>query len=312
MLGEGKTIAEVGELGGGRADLPPVAQPVRRDEGRRRQAAEGARAGERAAEADRGRRGVGERALKEIAKGNWWARHEGAGGRDLRHRLRCERAVRLPRDRAEPINATPPAEGGRRRPALGARAARFRRRAAAVRVSTRLHAPALRAGRSITSGCNGSGARRASACRGGAQAPAARRLHAPRTAPAARPGVWAVDFQFDSTTDGRPVKMLHSSTSTPANAWRCLVARSITDDDRRRPRPARRAARRGRAALRQRPRADRARAASTGAAFARTSTSVHRPRRRRGRTRTWSPSTAASATSCSNSSSSPAWPKRGS
>ena len=30
--------------------------------------------------------------------------------------------------------------------------------------------------------------------------------------------VWAVDFQFDSTTDGRPVKIVSIMTSTPANA----------------------------------------------------------------------------------------------
>ena len=61
MLGEGKTIVEVVQgLGGVGADVSPLAQAVRRDEGRRRQAPAGARARERAAEADRRRSGAGD------------------------------------------------------------------------------------------------------------------------------------------------------------------------------------------------------------------------------------------------------------
>ena len=61
LLNEGADVAAVcRHLRGVRADLSPLAQPVRRHEGRRRQATEGAREGERTAQADRGRQGARE------------------------------------------------------------------------------------------------------------------------------------------------------------------------------------------------------------------------------------------------------------
>jgi putative transposase len=55
LLGEGKTIPEAAkELGISEQTYHRWRKPVRRDEGERREAVEGARAGERAAEADRG------------------------------------------------------------------------------------------------------------------------------------------------------------------------------------------------------------------------------------------------------------------
>ena len=67
-----------------------------------------------------------------------------------------------------------------------------------------------RVGASTTSGCNGSGARRGS--RGPCHA--SRSAHDPQTAPellrAEYPHhVWAIDFQFDQTMDGRRLKLLN-------------------------------------------------------------------------------------------------------
>jgi putative transposase len=42
--------------------------------------------------------------------------------------------------------------------------------------------------------------------------------------------VWAVDFQFDSTTDGRPVKIVSIVDERTREALGGLVARSITSD----------------------------------------------------------------------------------
>ena len=56
LLGEGQDDRRGGEAGRDLGtDLPPLAQPVRRDEGRRRQTATRAGARERPAEADRRR-----------------------------------------------------------------------------------------------------------------------------------------------------------------------------------------------------------------------------------------------------------------
>src|SRR5665213_1699500 len=54
---------------GVRADVLPVAEPVRRDEGRGREAVEGARGGERQAEADRRRSGSREPGAEGDRKG---------------------------------------------------------------------------------------------------------------------------------------------------------------------------------------------------------------------------------------------------
>jgi len=67
------------------------------------------------------------------------------------------------------------------------------------------------------------------------------------------------DFQLDQAVDGRAIKLLKSSTSSPAKPWRMHVATSITADDTVRVLD-RLARERGACALRQGPRADRARA----------------------------------------------------
>ena len=60
LLAQGADTAEVAPAGRQRADLLPVAQPVRGSEGRRRQAPQGAGEGERPTQAATGRRRVGE------------------------------------------------------------------------------------------------------------------------------------------------------------------------------------------------------------------------------------------------------------
>ena len=71
LVGEGMELPEVWkQLGGVGGDLSPVAQPVRWDEGRRREAVEGAGGRESEAEADRGRSGARRsQALKEVDEG---------------------------------------------------------------------------------------------------------------------------------------------------------------------------------------------------------------------------------------------------
>ena len=71
MLGEGKDVADVCRELGVRADLLPLAQPVRRAEGRRREAAEGPRAGESTLKRLLADAELEKAALKEIARGNF-------------------------------------------------------------------------------------------------------------------------------------------------------------------------------------------------------------------------------------------------
>ena len=91
--------------------------------------------------------------------------------------------------------------------------------------------PAARAGSSTTRRSSGSGARRACGCRNGADVNAsARPRH--RTPPKAdAPNrVWAVDFQFDATTDGRPIKIVSIIDEHTRECLGGLVERSITGD----------------------------------------------------------------------------------
>ena len=70
LLAEGQEVPEVAKpLEVSRGDLSPLARPVRRAEGRRRQAAEGAGGRERPAEADRGRQGAPDRGLEGARAG---------------------------------------------------------------------------------------------------------------------------------------------------------------------------------------------------------------------------------------------------
>ena len=43
--------------------------------------------------------------------------------------------------------------------------------------------------------------------------------------------MWALDFQFDETADGRALKLLTSSTSSPARRWRCWSSAGSTPTD---------------------------------------------------------------------------------
>jgi putative transposase len=43
--------------------------------------------------------------------------------------------------------------------------------------------------------------------------------------------VWAIDFQFDATTDGRPIKIANVIDEHTRQALGGQVARSITGDD---------------------------------------------------------------------------------
>ena len=235
LLGEGKTIPEVGEAAGGlRADVSPVADPVRRDEGRRREAAEGARAGERALEADRGRPGAGDRGAEGDREGK------------LVSPARRRQAVAMLRDR------------------LGV----SERRACQVvgqHRSTQRHEPklaeddaALRAElRAVLgSGRGGDTAARTTALREqgwevnrkrmqrlwreeGLRVPQRKRKRqrlGESTVPAERlraerpDQVWAFDFQFDQTADGRVLKLLHVVDEFTREALAMLVARSIDAD----------------------------------------------------------------------------------
>ena len=82
LLAEGQEVPEVAkQLEVSRGDLSPLAGPVRRAEGRRRQAAEGTGGRERPAEADRGRQGAPDPGL------------EGAGAGKLVSPARRRRAV---------------------------------------------------------------------------------------------------------------------------------------------------------------------------------------------------------------------------
>ena len=71
MLNEGPTWRRSPPLPGDRDDLSPLAEPVRRDEGRRRQAPEGAGEGEPALKRMVADKELENLALREIASGKW-------------------------------------------------------------------------------------------------------------------------------------------------------------------------------------------------------------------------------------------------
>jgi hypothetical protein len=92
--------------------------------------------------------------------------------------------------------------------------------------------PGARVGLSITTRCNAFGARRGCAFLHGdaANAAAGPRQSTPRP-PTHPTGVWAADFQFDATTDGRPIKLLsiideHTRECLGGMVERCVA---ITD-----------------------------------------------------------------------------------
>ena len=130
-------------------------------------------------------------------------------------------------------------------------------------------------------------------------------------APSGPNQVWAFDFQFDQTADGRAIKLLNVVDEFTRESLAMLVARSIDADTRERAGAARRRAR-----VPELLRCDNGPEMTAHAL--RDWCSAPRPgprtssRARRGRTRSSSPSTPASVTSCSTSRSSPAWPRRAS
>ena len=91
--------------------------------------------------------------------------------------------------------------------------------------------PVAKAGESTTRRSNGCGGRKGCGCRntdvGNGSAPpphpTPRRL-------TRRTEVWAVDFQFDSTTDGRPIKIVSIVDEHTREGLGGLVERSITGD----------------------------------------------------------------------------------
>ena len=121
--------------------------------------------------------------------------------------------------------------------------------------------------------------------------------------------VWALDFQFDQTADGRVIKLLNVVDEFTREALAIHVARRI-DSDQTVNVLERLANQRGAPAH---VRCDNgpeltAHALATGVASATPGRRSSSPARR-GRTPTWSPSTAACATSCSTSNSSAASPR---
>ncbi len=92
--------------------------------------------------------------------------------------------------------------------------------------------PAARAGTSITRRSNGSGAKKGCGCRNDGAANASAPAPHPTSRTADAPNrVWAVDFQFDATTDGRPIKIVSIVDEHTRECLGGLVERSITADD---------------------------------------------------------------------------------
>ena len=91
--------------------------------------------------------------------------------------------------------------------------------------------PAAKDGSSITRRSNAFGAKRDCGCRSGddanATAPPPRR---PTVIADAPNRVWAVDFQFDSTTDGRPIKIVSIVDEHTRECLGGMVERSITGE----------------------------------------------------------------------------------
>ena len=124
--------------------------------------------------------------------------------------------------------------------------------------------------------------------------------------------VWAFDFQFDQTADGRALKLMNIVDEFTRESLVMLVARSI-DTDMVVATLERLVAERGAPELLRMDNGPEmtAHALATGACC-RGPGPRSSSRARRGRTRSWSRSTPASVTSCSTSRSSPAWPRRAS
>ena len=91
--------------------------------------------------------------------------------------------------------------------------------------------PAARAGTSTTRRFNGFGAKKDYASRNGGAANAAARPRFDTPTADAPNRVWAADFQFDATTDGRPIKLVSIIDEHTRECLGGLVERSITGED---------------------------------------------------------------------------------
>src|SRR5271167_1206324 len=217
-----------------RGDLSPLASAIRRDEGRRREAVEGARARELAAQAAGRRQGAGE---------------PGAQG-DLEGKLvspsRRRSAVLMLQDRLGVSERRACQIAGqhrstqRREPALAEDDAALRARLRRLSRKRprwgyrRAHAELLGEGWQINrkrvqrvwreEGLRVPQRRRKRQRRGDSTVPAAR-LRAERP-----DHVWAFDFQFDQTADGHLLKLLHVVDEFTREALEIKCARSIDAD----------------------------------------------------------------------------------
>ena len=181
-------------------------------------------------------------------------------------------------------------------------------------IARRISICSRRAGASIASGCSGCGARKGCGCRRSAASAsgAGNRRCAGDRLRAERPDhVWAFDFQFDVTDDGRAVKLLYVVDEFTREALAMEAERRI-DGDRVVDVLEGIVAERGRHP--EFVRCDNgpemtSNALETGAGSAGPARRSSSPAAR-GRTRSSRASTAASATSCSPSRCSAAWPRR--
>ena len=214
MLADGAEVPEVAKGARGlRTDLPPLASPVRRHEGRRREGAQGAQARERAPQAHRRRQGARGRRPAGACAGKLLS-----PSRRRRGVLALQERLGLSERRACQI-AGQHRSTQRHRPTTAADDAALRKRLRTLSRERprwgyrRAHARLLEEGWSL----NRKRIQRLWR-EEGLRVPARRRKRqrlGESTVPAKRLSaehpdqVWALDFQFDQTQDGRILKLLH-------------------------------------------------------------------------------------------------------
>src|SRR5579875_146579 len=221
-------------LRGHRAHLPPLAQPVRRDEGRRRQAPQAGRARERPAEAHRGRSGPRHRHVEGVEPGELLTPNRRR--RAVMHlceqfgvseRRACA-VIGQPRS-TQRLAAPVPSDDelalraflrgfARRRPRWGWRRAYVAAKGAGWRVD-KGHVHRL----SREEGLKVPYRKKKRPLRGVGVAVGA-------LCPIAPEVVWACDFQFDQTSDGRMLKFLNIVDEFSREALATEVERSIDAD----------------------------------------------------------------------------------
>jgi hypothetical protein len=149
-----------------RADVSPLAGTVRRDEGRRCEAPEGARARERAVEADRGGPGAAYRGVQRGEQGKLGSPRRRQAVRMLQDRLGISQR-RVPICRTASLHSAPRGSGHGRGSGVAGRAAADLTTPAAMGLSLRAHRLLPQEGWELNrerarSGCGG---RRACGCR---------------------------------------------------------------------------------------------------------------------------------------------------